>query len=208
MEFDLTFECPSFECRSRIRLDDVLSSRRTFPVVICPSCERLLELQVSQGGSIGGTYSHLSLQFEVRTIRTSDLAKIPEEIVLTIKEAIRCFAAGSYYGCAAMCRRIVEGIVVTKNARGNNLKQKIDDLGNKKLISERVAWEDQWVRSLGNIACHFDTISENQITFDVAWVCLATAYEVAKEVFLGTSDRWSLRLYGIERFNDRSNNDS
>lgn len=208
MDFDLTFECPSFECHAKIRLNDVLPSRTSFPVVICPGCESLLELRFCPGMGFGGEFSHSSLDFGVRTFGR-DTTKIPEQILRSIKEAIRCFGSNSYYACVAMCRRIVEGIVITQNARGRNLKEKIDNLGNRKLISPRVAWEDQWVRSLGNIACHFEAIPEREIAFKDAWVCLATAYEVTKEVFLGTDDSiQSFRLYGIERFYDRSNDNT
>ena len=201
--FDFSFKCQNFDCRALLQLDSALPSRASFPVIICPECDRLLELHVGRSGGGGGIFRYESFNFQVRTIEDSSLAKIPEEILRTIKEAIRCFTSNSYYGTVAMCRRIVEGIVVSKGAGGRNLKEKIDNLGNRKLISERVAMHDHYVRSLGNIACHFDSIREQEITRDDALVCVSTAYEVTKEVFLEIENAVDvLQSYGIESFVD------
>jgi len=83
-----------------------------------------------------------------------------------------------------MCRRGVEAITVFKKATGKTLKAKIDNLGHKALISDRSAYHDHYVRSLGNIACHFDEVTEHQIGRDEASCCLITLRNVTFDIFL------------------------
>lgn len=192
-EFSLTFTCGP-ECSGRVKLPDLRPFCPDYaPIVACPKCDRLLELSIGFSGGLNDIYSRTRLEFQVMTLADDALSKIPPSLLNIIKEAVRCFDSGSYYACVAMCRRLVEGIVVIKGAHGRTLKDKIDNLGNRRLISQRVECGDMYVRSLGNIACHFHAIPKDEITYTEASICLRTAYNVLTDVFLGAGNRLRVR---------------
>jgi hypothetical protein len=204
----LTFKCEGPNCSRRLHLHKVLEQNRGFPVIICPKCGVLLEVSrtLVRGGD--GHSSFKRFQCEVRHIRSLTTRGIPPQIVDTIKEAISCYATKSLYGCVAMCRRVVEGIVVLMNAKGKNLKEKIDYLGNHNLICTTIVLPSEHrIRSLGNIACHFDSIKENEITEDHAYTCLALAYEISKEIFCGLKMDLG-HLHGNQIFLEKGHDDS
>lgn len=182
---DVTFTCGGSGCSARVTLVDIIRASWNCPIVICPGCNRLLEFKIGYDGGGDDTFSRRSWTLDIQTLSDEALGKIPERILQTIREAVRSFGAGSHYACVAMCRRIVEGIVVTEGAQGRTLKDKIANLGNRRLISEDVEDADGYLRSLGNIACHFDSIPAHEIHPIEARNCLLTAYEVTKDVFLG-----------------------
>jgi hypothetical protein len=198
LDYDITFSCPHLGCDAKFTLSELERRNNWFPIIICPKCDRILELRTTSGWhrETDEIFECSEYQFEVRTFNEENLAIIPKTILVIFKEALQCYNSGSYYACIAMCRRIVEGIVVSKKAKGRNLKEKIDNLGNARLIRDKVVVHDHYVRSLGNIAAHFDETPENELGERDARVCLATVYEVTKEVFLKTDPNNSGQ-YGI-----------
>lgn len=185
VDVDVRFKCRAHDCDHYFDLANALASNRHFRILVCPSCGRLHEVLNSSGYAGIGLLNFDSFQIEIITLLDNEAATIPAPLREIIREAIRCYASGSDYACVAMCRRGVEAITVLKNAKGRTLKQKIDNLGNAALIDERSVYHDHYVRSLGNIACHFDGLPESAIGEQEAVACLTALWEVAIDVFLG-----------------------
>jgi hypothetical protein len=81
---------------------------------------------------------------------------VPVNIARSYIGARRCFDdAGEYTAAAIMCRRTLEGICANFEAKGRDLKSKLDDLKARAIIETRMhEWADHALRALGNDAAH------------------------------------------------------
>ncbi|QYU70273.1 DUF4145 domain-containing protein [Leptolyngbya sp. 15MV] len=90
---------------------------------------------------------------------------LPEEIKQTIDEAVRCFEAACWRAAVVMVRRAIELICDEKEAKGDKLRQRLDDLATKVAITPEVVEALSNLKDLGNDAVHvelkdFDSIEE------------------------------------------------
>ena len=53
-EFDVRFPCIGRECDARFLTADLPLLTNGFPIIECPKCHRVLEVQIGGGGSYGG----------------------------------------------------------------------------------------------------------------------------------------------------------
>lgn len=107
-----------------------------------------------------------------------DITDIPIKAVATFEEAISCHSNQLYVSSAIMVRRTIEEICEDKNANGNNLKEKIADLGSKIVIPKEFIEGMDELRLLGNDAAHI----EAKIYKDIGKTELDIAIKFAKEL--------------------------
>lgn len=90
---------------------------------------------------------------------------VPETIASDFSESLRCLWVKSYKAAVAMCRRCVEASCGDLTATGRNLKEKIDDLAKRGIITEPLKQMAHRVRLTANDKLHgksddLDTFTE------------------------------------------------
>lgn len=80
---------------------------------------------------------------------------VPEPIRRAFTEARTCFDdAKAYTACAIMCRKVLEGICDSHNAKKGNLAQRLKSLSDQGILDKRLyEWIDT-LRVVGNEAAH------------------------------------------------------
>jgi hypothetical protein len=90
---------------------------------------------------------------------------VPPSIASDFAEALRCLWVRSFKATVAMCRRSVEASSKEKGAKGANLKERIDDLASKGIITDPLRRMAHRVRLTANEELHgasddLDTFTE------------------------------------------------
>lgn len=93
---------------------------------------------------------------------------IPIPVKESIEEAIDCHSHKSFRAAAVMIRRAVDHICKDKNANGNDLYERIEDLRDKVTLPKDFFKGMHNLRMLGNDAAHteakvFDEIGEDEV---------------------------------------------
>lgn len=112
-----------------------------------------------------------------------DDSDIPNEIRETFKEAIECHANGSYRSSAIMVRRTIEVLCDEKNAKGDKLYERIDDLGQLSSLPKAFIDAMHDVRYLGNDAAHIAAKTYNNVGAEEVRVAIAVVKELLKSVY-------------------------
>jgi hypothetical protein len=81
-------------------------------------------------------------------------ASVPASIAADFSEALRCLWVGSPKAAVAMCRRSVEASCADLKAVGKNLKEKIDDLAKRGIITDPLRQMAHRVRLTANEKLH------------------------------------------------------
>jgi hypothetical protein len=101
-----------------------------------------------------------------------DKTKIPQNIIKVFEEAITCHSNKCYTSSAIMIRRTFEEICRDKNAKGKDLKTRIEALGKIIIIPPELFEGMDNLRLLGNDAAHvdakdYDEIGENEVKLGI-----------------------------------------
>lgn len=111
--------------------------------------------------------------WEVQSISPS-VEKIGEGVPSQIDEAYRqarvCLAIGCPDASIAMCRASLDRMTKDKNAEGNTLKARLDDLVVKGILKSSIVTEAVNVREFGNTALH-DLLAEEINNEDAEIIC-------------------------------------
>jgi hypothetical protein len=107
-----------------------------------------------------------------------DPSGIPETVVRALEEAICCHGAKCFKAAAMMVRKALETLCEAQGAKGNDLKQKVIDLGSKIVIPKDLMDGLDNLRLLGNDAAHVEARVYDEIGADE----VETALEFSKEV--------------------------
>jgi hypothetical protein len=101
-----------------------------------------------------------------------DSSNLPPRLLETLEEAVKCHAAGCYKACALMVRRLLEELCEDKEAKGENLKDRIAALSSKIVVPQELLSAADDLRLLGNDAAHveakdYDAIGKDEATLAV-----------------------------------------
>jgi len=112
-----------------------------------------------------------------------DSTSIPATIVASFEEAITCHANGAYTAAAIMVRRTLEFLCADKNAKGNNLKERIEALANNVILPPGLLRGLDNLRLLGNDAAHVEATAYAQIGKEEVELAIDVTKEVLKSVY-------------------------
>ena len=143
---------------------------------ICPSpgCKGHIFL-VHRHGNVLESYPPTTIDF--------DSNGIPENIVSSFEEAIRCHSVGCFMASALMVRRTLEEVCLNKGATGGNLKQRIADLKGKIVIPNEMFEAMEELRLLGNDAAHIEARSYDKISNEELGVAIEFTKELLKALY-------------------------
>lgn len=117
--------------------------------------------------------SYALFPWEVQSISPS-VEKIGEGVPSQVDEAYRqarvCLAIGCPDASIAMCRASLDRMTKEKNAAGNTLKARLDDLVEKGVLKSSIVTEAVNVREFGNTALH-DLLAEEINSEDAEIIC-------------------------------------
>lgn len=81
--------------------------------------------------------------------------RIPEELKRDLDEAKLCYSIGAYRGCAVLARRVIQVCCIDKGADKNKkLYQQIEEIYEKRVITEDIKNWTTAIRWIGNDAAH------------------------------------------------------
>jgi len=99
--------------------------------------------------------------------------EVPNKVGIIYKEALLCCSVMAWNATATMCRRAIQECVLDKGGVGNDLYHQIDDLYDKRIITDDIkAWAHE-IRVLGRNGAHADVptdVGEEEAIFAVDFV--------------------------------------
>jgi hypothetical protein len=142
----------------------------------CPREDCGALIQVVIDGDVIYSYPPETIDF--------DATDLPESVLAAFEEAIKCHSQGCYVATAIMVRKTLEEVCADRNAEGNSLKARLDDLQGKLLLPREMFDALHDLRLLGNDAAHvelsdFDSIDAPKIeaALDIGKEILKSAYQ-------------------------------
>lgn len=112
-----------------------------------------------------------------------DSTDIPKSVVDTLEEAITCHANECYVAAAIMVRRTLEEICADKEAKGNNLKKRVESLANKIVLPKELIEGMDDLRLLGNDAAHIEARVFDNIAMKELEIAIKFTKELLKAVY-------------------------
>lgn len=142
----------------------------------CPNVNcRVLVFIVWQNNNIVRLYPALRIDF--------DKTNIPGSIVSALEEAIVCHANECYIAGAIMVRKTLEAMCRENGATGNNLKERIRDMGTKIIIPNELLNGLDDLRLLGNDAAHIESREYDQVGKEEIEIGIEFTKEVLKAMY-------------------------
>lgn len=109
---------------------------------------------------------------------------VPQPIREDYAEANRCRFTQAYKGVVAMCRRTMQAIARDKKAKGKGLKEEINDLHSKGLITKSLHDAAQEIRFFGNYGAHPQDDGLDNITREEAEAVLGLTKEFLVDLYI------------------------
>ena len=91
------------------------------------------------------------------------LENLPDQLQLTLKEAIACHGAGAYRAAAMMVRRLLEEICEANKAAGQNLHTRLAALKGTIVLPDALFEAMNELKALGNDAAHIEAKAYDNI---------------------------------------------
>ena len=112
-----------------------------------------------------------------------DATNLPPEVQAALEEAITCHANACYKAAAMMARKTLEELCDKQEAKGDNLKDRIRNLGTKAVVPKELFDGLDDIRLLGNDAAHvvskdYEDIGEEEVDIGILFT-----KEVLKAVY-------------------------
>ncbi|HAL28134.1 MAG TPA: hypothetical protein DCP25_15560 [Chloroflexi bacterium] len=125
-----------------------------------------------------------------------DSTNVPSNVVAALEEAITSHANECYVAAAIMVRKTLEELCGDRDATGDNLKERIKELGTKVVLPNELIEGLDDLRLLGNDAAHI----ESKVYDNVGREEVEVGIELAKEVLKGVYQMSDLlaRLRGLK----------
>ncbi len=139
-----------------------------------PSCHAHAFV-IHTGGKVLVSYPAETIDF--------DASGIPPSIVSSLQEAITCHSNQCFVAAAIMVRKTLEELCRGRGAGGNNLKERIRDLGTKVVLPKELLDGIDDIRLLGNDAAHVESEEYNQVGQQELDVAIEFTKEVLKAIF-------------------------
>lgn len=112
-----------------------------------------------------------------------DSTNLPEKILSSFEEAVKCHSVGCYKAAALMVRRVLEELCKDKNATGKNLKERISQLSSTIIVPAGLLTAADELRILGNDAAHIEAKDYDEIGKEEAELAIELAKELLKAVY-------------------------
>lgn len=170
----------SWDARERLRAGQSVERNYRVGVRRCPNpeCNTVLFVSLKEGAVIE-SFPNVTIDF--------DATNLPEAILSTLEEAVKCHSAGCYRAAALMVRKTLENLCADKQAKGANLKLRIADLRNTIVISSDLLDAADELRLLGNDAAHVEAQAYDAIEAEEVEVAIELTKELLKAVYQHTS---------------------
>ena len=146
-------------------------------LMICPSvsCSGLVFVIADQDRKILFTSPAELIDF--------DSSALPAKLLVTLKEAISCHAAGAYRACAMMIRRLLEEICEESNSTGKDLHARLEGLKEKITLPQELFDAMFELKALGNDAAHIKAKNYDNIGKEEAEDGIELAKEILKSLY-------------------------
>ncbi|MEM4056651.1 MAG: DUF4145 domain-containing protein [Thermoplasmatales archaeon] len=109
---------------------------------------------------------------------------LPPEVFSDIVEASKCLNIGASKAAIVMARRALEQALIIKGAKKNdNLLDQIDDIKQKKLLSDSDAHLAHGIRYLGNYGAHPEDDLLKDVNLDDAKLAFQVVSKILKNLF-------------------------
>jgi hypothetical protein len=108
---------------------------------------------------------------------------IPEKVISAFVEAITCHSSNCYTASAIMIRKTLEEVCRDRDAKGDNLKLRIQSLGSKILIPKELIEGMDELRLLGNDAAHFESQAFDKVGKEEVEIGIEFSKEILKAVY-------------------------
>lgn len=112
-----------------------------------------------------------------------DITSIPASITKAMEEAIACHSIECYIAAAIMVRKTLEELCHDRKATGDNLKQRLRDLGTKIVLPKDLLDGLDDLRLLGNDAAHIESQEFNAVGKEEVEIGIEFTKEVLKATF-------------------------
>lgn len=112
-----------------------------------------------------------------------DASALPERILSTLEEAVKCHAAGAFRATALMVRRILEELCDDRQAVGENLAKRLKALGATVIVPDELLRAADELRLLGNDAAHIEGKAYDSVGRTEAELAIELAKELLKAVY-------------------------
>ena len=112
-----------------------------------------------------------------------DKEGIPANVLAAFEESIICHSNKCFVASAIMIRKTLEEICSERNAMGENLKKRLQDLGKKIFIPKELIEGMDELRLLGNDAAHIESNTFNQIGKNEIEISIEFTKEILKGVY-------------------------
>ncbi len=179
----------------QVGVEDNCSTDNRFGIRRCPrnSCKGYLFIVTDSGMNVVKTFPSITIDFN-----SSD---IPDNVAKCLKEAIECHANDNEIAAAIMVRKTLEELCHDKDAKGKDLKERIQDLGGQILIPESLLNGMDKLRLLGNDAAHV----EARVFVEIGKKEVEVAINFAKKVLEATYqyDALLAELDGLSEQNEK-----
>jgi hypothetical protein len=112
-----------------------------------------------------------------------DAVNVPAAVVAALNEAITCHANECYVASALMVRKALEELCHDRQAQGNNLKERIRNLGTKIVLPQQLLDGLDDLRLLGNDAAHIESREYDKVGKEEVEVGVEFTKEVLKATY-------------------------
>jgi hypothetical protein len=112
-----------------------------------------------------------------------DSANIPASITKALEEAITCHANECFIAGAIMVRKTLEELCHDRGTKGNNLKERLRNLGTAVILPQELLGGLDDLRLLGNDAAHIESQEYSTVGKEEVGVGIEFTKEVLKAVF-------------------------
>ncbi len=146
-----------------------------FGVRMCPNTECNSPLFVVRSQEGISTYPVETIDF--------DAADIPDAILASFEEAIKCHANLCFKAAAIMVRRTLEEVCRDRGATGADLKRRIAALSDKVVLPKELLEAADELRLLGTDAAHMEAQVYDDVGKEEVEVGIALCKEILKGVY-------------------------
>lgn len=182
----VSIRCPA--CKQRGTLDGLINANdvvinvpgTAVPVYLgqrrCPNptCHKHV-FMAFQGGNVLVSYPPERLDF--------DSTDIPAAVKGAFEEAIACHSQQCFVASAMMVRKTLEELCRDKGAQGDNLKQRIQALGDAVVLPRELLQGADDLRLLGNDAAHIESRQYEKVGKEEVELAVEFAKELLKAVY-------------------------
>jgi len=127
------------------------------------------------GGRVAIAYPPERLDF--------DSTNIPASVKNAFEEAIACHSQQCFVASAIMVRKTLEELCRDKKVTGNNLKERIQALGNAIVLPKELLTGADNLRLLGNDAAHIESQEYQQVGKEEVELGIEFAKELLKAAY-------------------------